>query len=383
MNFRKGKAWLVLLAGLAAIAAVAGGSSNAATSPIIIGVSAPLTGPNASGGVPQVRGVILALAEYNAKGGYKGHRVQLDVLDDQGNAQTGLAIVQKFVANPNVIGIMGSFSSAVAVPMNPLIQQSQIVYISDCSTDACTAPPTNGGKNYMFRDSFSQTAQVLAMLHYLKKPTVKAGILYELSGFGIPAQATTLKRAGPAHVTFTDSEAVDVGALSMTTQLQKLRASGANTIVAWMLPGGLLNLEKNLQTINWHPTVVSSYAAAATSFLTAAGPLADGMLVANAYQPGSTPASASFDARFKAKFGSNSYPIISALNYDGARLLLEALNHVGPNRQAIRDELQRINDFKAITAMPKGPWRRNHDAVQPAQVFLSVVKNEKLVRLTP
>jgi branched-chain amino acid transport system substrate-binding protein len=381
MSFRTKRAWLALVVGVAAVAAIAGGSSNAASSPVIIGVSAPITGPGASGGVPQVRGALLAVAEYNKRGGYKGRPVKLNTLDDQGNPQTGLAIVQKFVNNSDVIAILGSFYSNVAVAVNPLVQQSQVSYISDCSTDACTLPPANGGKNYMFRCSFSQTAQILAMLNYLKKPSVKPAILYELSGFGIPAQQTTVKRSGPANVKITASEGVEVGALSMTSQLAKLRDSGANTIVAWMLPAGLLNLQKNLQTINWHPTVVTSYAAAATSFIQAAGSLANGMLVANAYQPGGTAASRAFDVRFKAKFGENSYPIISALYYDATRLVLQALGRVGTDPKAIRDELQRINSFKAITSMPKGPWRRNHDAIQPAQVFLSVVMDGKLVPL--
>ncbi len=379
MRFRTARL-LLFLAVIVTAAIVAAGSSGAGRSPIIIGVDAPLTGAGASGGKPQVQGALLAVAEYNAKGGYKGRRVKLNVLDDRSDPQTGLAVVQKLVTDVKVPAIIGSFYSAVAVAMNPLIQQSQVPYISDCSADSCTLPPTNGGKNYMFRCAFSQTAQVLAMVRYAKRSSVKAGILYELSGFGIPAQQTTVKHAEKAGIKITGSEGVEVGALQMISQLAKLRGSGANTIVAWMLPAGLVNLQKNLKTMGWDPTVLSSYAATNPGFLASAGPLADGMLVANAYTPGGSAASKAFEARYLKKYGSNPWPIISAFYYDATRMVLQAMTKVGPDPKKIRDELQRINNFAPITSMGKGPWRRNHDAVQPAQVFLSEIKGGKLVK---
>lgn len=380
---KRGVTRLLLGAAMVAAAAVAAAGSRAADShPIIIGIDAPLSGAGASGAKPEVQGALLAVAEYNARGGYHGRKVKVNVLDDRSDPQTGLAVVQKLVNQNHAVSIVGSFYSAVAVAMNPLIQQSKVPYISDCSVDACTAPPAGGGTNYMFRCAFGQTAQVLSMVRYLKRPDVKAGIIYELSGFGIPAQQTTVKRAAAVHVSITDSEGVNVGALQMISELSKLRASGANTLVAWMLPPGLINLEKNLQTLNWHPTVISSYAATNPGFLTSAGSLANGMLVANAYTPGGSKAARAFEARYVKKYGPNPWPIISALYYDGTRLMLEALTKVGPNPQKIRDELQKIHDFEPITAMGSSPWRRNHDAVQPGQVFLSKIQDGKLIKTT-
>jgi ABC-type branched-subunit amino acid transport system substrate-binding protein len=126
---------------------------------------------------------------------------------------------------------------------------------------------------------------------------------------------------------------------------------------------------------------MSSYAATSPSFLESAGKLADGLLTTNAFLPGATPAAQKFEDEMLKRHGKDPWPIISAMYYDGVRLLLAALNKVGPDPIKIAKALESITGFKAVTAMPSVPFSAtNHESIQAKDVYLSKVANGQLVK---
>jgi ABC-type branched-subunit amino acid transport system substrate-binding protein len=74
--------------------------------------------------------------------------------------------------------------------------------------------------------------------------------------------------------------------------------------------------------------------------------------------------------------------VVVFLHYDGARLLLKALDKAGPNSEGIRDALEKIDDFDAATTAPKKPFsKEDHEMLNPEGVFLGVWKGDKIVRM--
>lgn len=93
---------------VAASAAVASAWLTArASTPIVIGQSAALTGPQAGFGVAIRDGVQAALLAANRNGGIGGRPVQLLSLDDQGDKARTEANVAALVANRQVMGLTG------------------------------------------------------------------------------------------------------------------------------------------------------------------------------------------------------------------------------------------------------------------------------------
>src|SRR5258705_12395283 len=102
-----------LLVALAATTMLAACASPAATTsappaataaetsdPILIGVSGPLTGPNAQYGAQWKKGFDLALEEINGAGGIGGRPLQYTFEDSQADPKQTVVISQKFVADP-------------------------------------------------------------------------------------------------------------------------------------------------------------------------------------------------------------------------------------------------------------------------------------------
>src|SRR6266568_3833125 len=78
----------------------------------------------------------------------------------------------------------------------------------------------------------------------------------------------------------------------------------------------------------------------------------------------------------------NSRASATAQTYDGTRLLLRALDKVGPDPQKIRDALEEIDDFtEAVTKMKPHPFSHaNHESLGPETGFLAMWHDGKLER---
>ena len=71
------------------------------------------------------------------------------------------------------------------------------------------------------------------------------------------------------------------------------------------------------------------------------------------------------------------------LGYDAANLVLRAIEMGGPSADEIRDSLERIDNFEAVTTgVPKKPYSKDdHECLDQKDVFLGVWKAGRVVRL--
>jgi ABC-type branched-subunit amino acid transport system substrate-binding protein len=109
-------------------------ASQAASSDIVIGVEAPLTGAQASNGQDMLRGVKLAVAQANAKGGVMGRKVRIVELDDQADPNKAAAMVTKAKA-AGVTAVVGPYNSSVGIINLPLYLKAGIVPVHMTSTN--------------------------------------------------------------------------------------------------------------------------------------------------------------------------------------------------------------------------------------------------------
>ena len=83
--------------------------------PIMLGVSGPLTGPNAQYGTQWKQGFDLALDEIHATGGINGRKLAYTFEDSQSDPRQSVAIAQKFVSDPKIVMELGDFSSPASM----------------------------------------------------------------------------------------------------------------------------------------------------------------------------------------------------------------------------------------------------------------------------
>ena len=123
-----------LLASLAAGAAGLTAGRSFADEPILVGVSGPLTGPNAQYGAQWKDGFDLAVAQINAAG---GPPIQYVFEDSQSDPRQAVTIAQKFVNDPRIVAELGDFSSTASMAASPIYNRT-----SCSSSESPTPIPT-------------------------------------------------------------------------------------------------------------------------------------------------------------------------------------------------------------------------------------------------
>ena len=83
----------------------------------LIGVTAAVTGPLASGFVPVVDGMRIYIDKVNAAGGINGKKLQLLIRDDQSEATKGAANAKRLLSQDNVNLLINASSSTTYQPM--------------------------------------------------------------------------------------------------------------------------------------------------------------------------------------------------------------------------------------------------------------------------
>jgi len=117
------------LAAMMAGAAFSRGAFAQSSEPILLGVSGPLTGPNAQYGTQWKQGFDLALDEIQAAGGINGRKLTYNFEDSQSDPRQSVAIAQKFVSDPRVVLELGDFSSPASMAASPIYQRAGLVQL--------------------------------------------------------------------------------------------------------------------------------------------------------------------------------------------------------------------------------------------------------------
>lgn len=137
---------LLVLVGFAAAACGSSGASGNSKGTIQIGVDLPMSGAEASNGVPTLNGVKYAVMK-EAK--VKGFTIKVDSLDDAVNGvhnpQKGVQNVQQFLSTSNVLAMVGPFNSNVGQAEIPVANRGNLGIVSPATTNPCLTKEFKAG----------------------------------------------------------------------------------------------------------------------------------------------------------------------------------------------------------------------------------------------
>ena len=106
----------------------------AATKTVKIGVIAPLSGDLSALGLGIKNGVQLAIDQANEEGKVEGWKIEIAAEDDTAKADVGAQVASKLASDKDVIGVVGTLNSSVALQVAPILEQANIVMVSPANT---------------------------------------------------------------------------------------------------------------------------------------------------------------------------------------------------------------------------------------------------------
>src|SRR5262249_15760175 len=129
---------------------------------ILIGEYGSLTGAQATFGVSNHNGVMMAADEINGAGGINGRKIKILTEDDQSKSEEAANAVQKLISQKQVVAILGALASSGCIAAGPICQSNKVPMI----TASCTNPQVTKAGDYVFRTCFIDTYQGPIMSHF-------------------------------------------------------------------------------------------------------------------------------------------------------------------------------------------------------------------------
>jgi len=348
------KKWLIILVvSMFVLSVIAGCGSSPASKPaddkakpIKIGVVTSLTGERALTGQYSKNGILLAIDEVNAKGGINGRKIEAFFEDDGGNEPGAVNAFNK-VVNSGADLIIGPIYSNMDMALSPGIKKAEIpTMVIGSSNDL--------GKQqnpWMFQSRTADAISAAAIANYASKnlKLKKVALLHDTDNFATGAatvaEKTLMDNGTPAVL----RESYNSGDKDFTPQLAKIKASGADGILAWsqMVEAGLIMKQMKALDINVPLIGSNSYITKIATDLAKAN--AEGVYsVADYVHTSPLPKTAEFARKYKEKYKIES-EFNAAMNYDAVSLAIEAFTKAGStDKNKVREALAGIKDYVGV-----------------------------------
>ncbi len=363
---------ILIAAMLLAACTPAGGAS--APKEIKIAVLAPLSGAVPTFGVSTKEGALLAINEWNAKGGVLGAKITAIVEDSQCSPDPAVNAANKVINQDQVHYIIGEVCSKASIPVSDIADAHKVIQIATASTNVSVTVDANGKtKPYVFRACFIDPFQGKVGAKFALS-TIKAK-----SAFIMADQTNDYVKglADAFQAAFTAGGGTIAGRESYTSTdtdfsaiLAKVAAAKPDMVY---LPDyynvvNLVTKQAKAQGINvpfmggdgWDSSDLDVNSAA-------------GGFYTNHYSPDDTsPAVVNFikayGATYKDDKGNPKVPdALAVLAYDGTNLMIEAIKEAGAdNTDQVKTALEKIN-FPAVSGAIT--FDAQHDPIKSAVIL--------------
>lgn len=321
-------------------------TSTAYAQELKIGIVTSLTGERALTGQYSRNGANLALSEINDKGGINGKKLSVLFEDDNGSDAGSVNAFNKLV-NSGVDVIIGPIYSTMDLAMSPSIKKAEIpTLVLGSSNDIAKQ------KNpWMFQNRTADAISAVAIANFAAKVLhlKKVAILHDTDNFASGAAAVATKTLEDLKVPPILVETYNGGDKDFTPQLAKIKASGADGVLAWsqLVEAGLIM--KQMRSLDLNLPVVGSNSYVTKVALDLAKENAEGVYSIADYVPTNPlPHTQEFATNYKAKYKLNS-EFTSAMAYDAMTVIAEAFKKAGStDKKAMREALASTKDVVGV-----------------------------------
>ncbi|HXC92906.1 MAG TPA: ABC transporter substrate-binding protein, partial [Geobacteraceae bacterium] len=252
-------------------------SSAFAAEPFRIGALFSVTGPASFLGEPERNTLEMLVKEANAKGGIKGHKLELVVYDTQGDATKAVQLATKLIKNDKVSVIIGPSTTGETMAIIPVAEKEKIPLIS-CAAGIKIIDPV---KKYVFKTPANDHVAAEKIFNYMATKKQKSvALLTVTDGFGSSGREQLKDMAKKKGIAVVADETYGPKDTDMTAQLTKIKGSKAEAIICWGTNPGPAIVTRNVKQLGIKIPLYQSHGVASKKYIELAGPdNAEGVLL--------------------------------------------------------------------------------------------------------
>jgi len=322
-------------------------TSSAAT--IKIGEVDPLTGGVSQFGIGCHQGFVLAFEQINAGGGILGQTIELVTEDDQSKPGQSATAVRKLITQDKVVAILGDATSSATLESAPIAQADKIPML----TPTATNPRITEVGDFIFRVCFLDEFQGRVIARFARE-MLKAQKIFTLTDVKQDYSVDLLKFFKDEFTklggTIVGEQSYSTGDIDFRAQLTPIRGAKPDAVYVPGYYQEVALIVKQGRQIGLTMPFIGCDGWANQALIAIGGKAIDGCFFTNHFSPDDqSPIVKNFVAKYQEKYGTLP-DTFSALGYDAARLLADAIQRAGSsNSQAVRDALAKTAGFQGVT----------------------------------
>jgi branched-chain amino acid transport system substrate-binding protein len=333
-----------LLASTAALPVLGLSRSGWAADPITVGVSGPLTGPNAEYGAEWKRGFDLVLDAVNAAGGIGGRPLAYQFEDSQSDPRQAVAVAQKFVSDPAIVAELGDLSSTASMAASPIYQRNGLVQFGFTNSH----PDFTKGGDHMWSIATTQADDQpdLAQLAVSELGFKKLAVLHLATDWGRVSKDAFVEAAKKLGAEIVAVEGYLPSEQDFRSTLVRVRQANPDAVALESYYSDAALIARQMRDSGLAAPIVANGAIFSPKFLELGGPAVDGVYTSSNFFPGDPrPEVQQFVKSYRAKYQSDP-DWFGAVSYDAMAITAAVLKQFGTTREAVE------TGFKQIKAAP-------------------------------
>ncbi len=345
-------------------------------------------GGSAEFGLSGLYGLEQAADDINASGGLLGRKVVIVARDDTAQPPKAIQNTSELIDNEHVSAIFGGANSGTVLAWMHIPQQKQIPLMSPIATATeITKRYQKTDKNYVFRISMVDREQIALLLAYAMRASAdkKIAFLVDSTGYGQQALKDLREVIAMHGVSPVAEEKFGPRDTDMTSQLNKIRSAGADTVIVIGLADANAQVLRSMEKISYFPVTLGSWANINTPLNSIAGKdLAGKIIFTASVTPDSTPKAEDLYKKLIAKHPNMPTFITAAQAYDNLMVLAQAIRQAGstdgPKVQAALENLAPVDGV--IKTYNKPFDAQNHEGMSVTDFRLAKWQDGNIITYT-
>ncbi|GGQ67759.1 branched chain amino acid ABC transporter substrate-binding protein [Streptomyces ruber] len=314
-----------------------GGSDTSGGTTVVIGVDAPLTGDLSAMGLGIKNSADLAAKTANEEKYVEGISFEIEALDDQGQPSAGQQNATKFVADDDVLGVVGPLNSSVGESMQKVFDDAKLVQVSPANTGpGLTQGPKWQTEKVRTYKSYFRTATTdaiqgpfAAQYIYNKAKKTKVFVIDDKKTYGAGLAATFTDEFKKLGGDVVGTEHIDPDTKDFSAVATKVKNSGADVVYYGGEYPQAGPLSKQIKASGAKIPLIGGDGIYDPTFIELAGNDGTGDLATSVGAPvEDLPSAKDFVADYKAAGYKEEYSAYGGYSYDSAWAIIEAVKKV-------------------------------------------------------
>jgi len=371
-NYLKYAVVLVLVVALLALGGISCSQGEKEATPTAtpkaaykVGALFSTTGSNSNLGLPEKETVDMMVAKINAAGGVNGHPLEVVFYNTETDAAKCVTLATRLIEQDNVLAIIGPTSSPESLAIIDTVTTAKVPLVS-CAANIGIVTPVSE-RYWVFKTPQADKEVAAEILVYLQAQGItKIAIITDTNAFGAGGRTVLNRDAVNYGITVVDDQTFASEDTSMQSQLTHIKGTDAQAVICWATDKPAAIVAQDMQTLQMTIPLFCSHGIANAAFITNAGAAANGvifpagkLLIVNVV-PATDPQKdvlTQYKADYETTYAGKTASTFGGHAYDALSMVVIALENISEGldtaaaRQAVRDEVEKIEDFVGISGV--------------------------------